>query len=119
MCTISLCFQLSGVSTFAEHIRGRNVVVWSDNKGAEAAARKGRLDNGLLVRFMHQSVSSCFVGSAKQFDHGSLIHALWKRFVELNVGAWIERVPTKVCNIMSVVSCAPVLLLMGVTGKYC
>ena len=30
-----------GISTFAEEIRQRNLVVWSDNRGAEGAAKKG------------------------------------------------------------------------------
>lgn len=40
---LSLCLNLcmSGLSSFAEEIAGRNVVVWSDNTGAEAATRKG------------------------------------------------------------------------------
>ena len=43
----------------------------------------------------------CFLaGAAKKFDHGSLIHALWKRFAELGVGAWVERVPTEVPTLL-------------------
>ena len=34
-------------------------------------------------------------GTAKPFDHNSLIHALWRRFVELGMAVWIERVPTE------------------------
>ena len=64
-----------GISSFAELIRGRNVVIWSDNTGAEAVAKRG---------------------TAKTFDHCCLAHALWKRFAELQLGVWVERVPTEV-----------------------
>ena len=33
-------------------------------------------------------------GSARSFDHCTLVSALWKRFVELQVAVWVERVPT-------------------------
>ena len=64
-----------GISSFADLIRGRNVVIWSDNTGAEAVTRSG---------------------AARTFDHCCLVHALWKRFAELQLGIWVERVPTKV-----------------------
>ena len=32
-----------GISSFAHLIRGRRLVIWSDNKGAECATRKGAL----------------------------------------------------------------------------
>ena len=32
-----------GISTFAQQIKGRRLVAWSDNKGAEGATRKGAL----------------------------------------------------------------------------
>ena len=35
---LSICL---GISTFAKEISGRNVVIWSDNKGAEHATSKG------------------------------------------------------------------------------
>ena len=34
---------MAGVSTFAERFRGRDVVIHSDNAGAEHALRKGQL----------------------------------------------------------------------------
>ena len=53
-----------GISTWSNQIEGRDLVIWSDNTGAEAATRKG---------------------ATKQFDHNCLVHALWKRFAELRV----------------------------------
>ena len=34
-------------------------------------------------------------GTAKSFDHCLLTHALWKRFIELHLGVWVERVASK------------------------
>lgn len=63
-----------GVGSFAKLLRGKNVVIWSDNTGAEHSAGRG---------------------SCKRFDQGCLIHALWKRFLELEMAVWVERVPTQ------------------------
>ncbi len=35
-------------------------------------------------------------GCTRNFDHNSLVHCLWKRFLELRMAVWIERVPTEV-----------------------
>ncbi len=43
------------LSTFGDDLRGRNVVLYSDNKGAECATRKG---------------------DAKAFDHSQLVHEI-------------------------------------------
>ena len=59
---------------FADRIRGRRLVVWSDNKGAENSTRKG---------------------SSKQFDHTCMVHAMWLKAVRLRVDIQVERVPTK------------------------
>ena len=42
-----------GLATFANELRGRRVVVWSDNTGAESASRKG---------------------TARSWDHAVMIH---------------------------------------------
>ena len=34
-------------------------------------------------------------GSAKAFDQGCLIHAIWLQLAQLKCGAWVERVPTE------------------------
>ena len=82
---------MSGVSTFNDELKGRNVVIWSDNSGAEHATRKG-LPHFLLF---FVTTSYHFIGTAKRFDQGCLIHVLWKWFLEKQIGVWIERVPTK------------------------
>ena len=63
-----------GISTFADEISGQNVVIYSDNTGAEAATRKG---------------------VTKNFDQNALVHTMWKCFAQLNTGVWVERVPTE------------------------
>jgi len=63
-----------GISAFGNMVAGRNVIIYSDNTGAEAATRKG---------------------TTKNFDQHSLVHCMWKRFAELHVGVWVVRVPTK------------------------
>ena len=81
-----------GVSVFGKMIEGRNVVIYSDNTGAEAAARKGatRCFGLKCVSSSHMYL----IGTTKNFDQHSLVHCLWKRFVELNLGIWVLRVPT-------------------------
>ena len=62
-----------GLSTFQELLSGRKVVVWTDNKGAEGAARGGR---------------------AKAWDHCRLIHEMWLHALQNGTHVWIERVPS-------------------------
>ena len=65
---------MQGISSFAHLIEGRNVVIWSDNTAAEASTRKG---------------------TARSFDHLSLVHAIWLRAAELGLSLFVKRVPTK------------------------
>ena len=48
---------VAGLSTFAGEIAGRNLVVWSDNTGAEAATRKGPCAPLAFVRVSHDNVA--------------------------------------------------------------
>ena len=61
--TLEILASSVGLSTFQELLRGRKVVVWTDNKGAEGAARGGR---------------------AKAWDHCRLIHEMWPRICGLS-----------------------------------
>ena len=63
-----------GLSSFSRLLVGRKVIVWSDNTGAESAAK---------------------TGSAKQFDHACLAHCLWLRAAQLGIEMVVKRVPTK------------------------
>ena len=60
-----------GLCTFADELRGTKVVVYSDNKSAEAATRKG---------------------SAKSWDHCCIIHSIWTLALRNKMWLWIERV---------------------------
>lgn len=60
-----------GICSFEQQLRHRDVIIWSDNTGAEHAAAKG---------------------TTKSFDHTCLVHALWQNLAEQ---ARVERVPTK------------------------
>ena len=62
------------LSSFAPWIQGRRVILWSDNTGAETAAREG---------------------TAKQFDHTCLAHCLWSKLAQLKTEAFIRRVPSE------------------------
>ena len=63
-----------GLSTFKEQCRGRCVRLWSDNVGAESSTRKG---------------------GAKEFDHGSLVHAIWLFTARHSIDLRVDRVPTE------------------------
>ena len=56
--TLEILAIAIGLSTFADELQGRKVVVWSDNTGAESAARKG---------------------SARAWDHCRLIQQSWQQ----------------------------------------
>ena len=62
------------LSTFANELRGRCVVIYTDNKGAEGATSRG---------------------SAKSFDHNQLIHEIWSHAFQFRMHLWVERVPSK------------------------
>ena len=59
-----------GLATFAEELRGK-VLVFSDNTGAEAAARQG---------------------SAHAWDHCEMIQGIWTQAFLNQTHVWIERV---------------------------
>ena len=62
------------LSTFAPEIRGRKVLLFSDNTGAELSVTKG---------------------SAKAWDHNKMVHSIWTQALEQKMRLWIERVPSK------------------------
>jgi len=61
------------LSVFEEQLRGRKVVIRSDNSGAEWCTRNG---------------------VARSFDHCHLIHQMWAHISRCHIFAWICRVPT-------------------------
>ena len=62
------------LSTFSAELQGEKVVLYSDNKGAEATTAKG---------------------SARAFDHNALVHEIWSHALRHKIHLWIERVPSK------------------------
>ena len=64
-----------GLSSFNDMLRNRDVIIWSDNTGAEHATANR---------------------TAKSFDHNCLVHAIWQHVAELGLHVWVNRVPTKV-----------------------
>jgi len=85
----------AGVCSFEDLIRGRDVVIWSDNSGAEHAVAKGAVFCFLVALILRlPSTRSLRAGTTRNFDHCCLVHALWKHFVELGVQAFVKRVPT-------------------------
>ena len=85
----------TGVSTFQEKLRGRKVVIWSDNSGAEYATRKGTRHPRYLLHRRMCFAFSLLAGATKRFDHCCIVHALWEHFMKLNMNVWVDRVPTK------------------------
>ena len=86
-----------GVSTFEDRIAGRNVVIYSDNAGAEGATRKGLAACTFVTSGLHGRCKYVydFSGAAKAADHNALIHSIWMKLAELRCKAWVRRVPTK------------------------
>ena len=63
-----------GLSTFASRLQNRKVIVHSDNKGAEGAARKAM---------------------AKEWDHCRIAHEIWSLALRNKMHLWITRVASK------------------------
>ena len=49
-----------GISTFAKEIEGRNLIIWSDNTGAESATRKGVAFAGVVPCSGSHAFGACF-----------------------------------------------------------
>ena len=71
--TLEILAIAIGLSTFADEIKGCRLFVFSDNVGAEGAARDCK---------------------AKQWDHAKLVHGLWTQLLSYKTEDWFERVPT-------------------------
>ena len=65
-------------------------MIWSDNTGAEHSFKKG----ARRVRAQKECTQVLLAGTAKQFDHCSLIHAMWKHLLQLGTEVHVMRVPT-------------------------
>lgn len=82
-----------GLSTFAEELKGRKVIVYSDNTGAE-------VNVALSIRFLNPPVfvvslqAASRKGRASSWDHCGLIHEIWSFCLINQTYLWIERVPS-------------------------
>ena len=74
ICGLELCAIALGLCTFAEHLEGQKVHVYSDNCGSQHATDRG---------------------SAKAWDHTRIVHALWYKAALLRCHMVIDRVGTK------------------------
>ena len=83
-----------GLSTFADELRGRKVVVFSDNRGAEVGSvlRLSQFPRVLPMLSALQAASRN--GRAKCVDHCGLIHEIWTHCFLNGTYLWIERVPS-------------------------
>ena len=71
--TLEILAIAVGLSTFAEEIKGGRLFIYSDNVGAEGAAREGK---------------------AKRWDHAKLVHGIWVQLLTYKTQPWFLRVPT-------------------------
>ena len=85
-----------GLSTFEHECAGRKVIIHSDNKGAEGALR---------------------TGTAKSFDHCSLIHGMWTQALLSEMSIWVLRVPTDF-NVADLPSRSVYCLLEAMGAKF-
>ena len=87
---------MMALSTFSNELQGEQVVLYSDNKGAEATTAKG---------------------SARAFDHNALVHEIWSHALRYNFHLWIERVPSKL-NIADSPSRFRYKILEGIKARW-
>ena len=80
------------LSTFANELRGRCVVIYTDNKGAEGATSRGSAKVGMCVT---HGCGGGFDIYHKSFDHNQLIHEIWSHAFQFRMHLWVERVPSK------------------------
>ena len=83
-----------GFCTFEHLLRGRQVVVHSDNKGSEVSVLMcwgGRVARMVVVRALQWSLRR---GTAKALDHAQLVHAQWLQAAETGMSLHIRRVAT-------------------------
>ena len=63
-----------GLCSFSDFLVGTHIRIFSDNSGAESAARRG---------------------TAREFDHCCIAHSLWTKILHLHASVYVDRVPTE------------------------
>ena len=85
-----------GLSTFEEKLRGRNIVVHSENTTAENGVRKGRARYNSLHVFVNTARSEMsFCLRARTFDHTCIVRIIWSKLWDMGCGMYVVRVPSK------------------------
>ena len=82
-----------GLSTFADLLVGKTVVLYSDNKGAEASV-SFLLLRGALLAFALCNQAATAAGRARSWDHSMLVHQIWTHAILNRMRLWVERVPS-------------------------
>ena len=82
-----------GLSTFAELLRGRKVVIHSDNTGSEVCCLSGKAPQGPcpLRCFAQAAIRR---GTAVMMDHAQIVHEQWTHAAQLQIGVHVVRVGT-------------------------
>ena len=87
--------QCAGICSFKSQLRMRDLVIWSDNTGAENAVSKGEGNRKFMCNFLFSANDAFYASATKRFDHNALIHQMWSTFIAIKAQVWVMRVPTK------------------------
>ena len=82
-----------GLSTFADLLVGKTVVLYNDNKGAEAGGCFLVAHDALLAVALCCQAATV-AGKAKSWDHSMLVHQIWTHAILNRMRLWVERVPS-------------------------
>jgi hypothetical protein len=81
-----------GLSTFAELLRGRKVVIHSDNTGSEVCLHCAESSGTMFARRFAQAAIRR--GTAVEMDHAQIVHEQWAHAAQLAIGVHVLRVGT-------------------------
>ena len=90
-CLQELIAIVLGLATFLPDIKGKKVIVYSDNKGAVLGPRVPACS---LLPAAGAELSTAR-GSAKAADHNGIVHAIWACAFAYKVQLWLVRVPSE------------------------
>ena len=106
-----------GLSTFAEKLENRRVVIFSDNKGKDSHITDC-IAAPIRICLCSGAEHSTDKGSARAFDHNQLVHQIWTHAFAQKLQLWVERVPTK-DNIADCPSRSDYLLMIAMRAAFC
>ncbi len=82
---------LLAISTFADLLYDRKVVLYSDNKGMAMHDRSSCTLRFVVAGAEHTTAK----GSARAFDQNALVHEIWALAFEHRIHLWVERVASE------------------------